>query len=51
MNRATFPPRVRVAALAKDEESTACARVLPSRDLGAAGAVIRPAAIGTPGRR
>lgn len=37
-------------AMANDKVWTSCAMVLPSRDLGAAGAVIRPVAIGVPGQ-
>jgi hypothetical protein len=40
-----------LAAMAKDKVWTACAMVLPSRDLGAAGAAIRPVAIGVPKQR
>lgn len=37
-----------LAAMAKDKVWTSCAMVLPSRDLGAAGAAIRPVAVGVP---
>jgi kynurenine formamidase len=40
-----------LADMAKDRVWTSCAMVLPSRDKGAAGAVIRPVAIGLPGQR
>ena len=40
-----------LAAMAADRVWTSCAMVLPSRDKGAAGAVIRPVAIGVPGQR
>ncbi|HEX2542636.1 MAG TPA: cyclase family protein [Caldimonas sp.] len=40
-----------LAAMARDRVWTSCAMVLPSRDKGAAGAVVRPVAIGIPGRR
>jgi kynurenine formamidase len=40
-----------LAAMAADKVWTSCAMVLPSRDKGAAGAVVRPVAIGVPGRR
>lgn len=40
-----------LAAMAADKVWTSCAMVLPSRDKGAAGAVIRPVAVGVPGRR
>ena len=40
-----------LAAIAADRVWTSCAMVLPSRDKGAAGAVIRPVAIGVPGQR
>jgi len=39
-----------LAAMAADRVWTSCAMVLPSRDKGAAGAVIRPVAIGVPGQ-
>jgi len=37
-----------LAAMAGDKVWTSCAMVLPSRDLGAAGAAIRPVAVGVP---
>jgi hypothetical protein len=37
-----------LAAMAKDKVWTSCAMVMPSRDLGAAGAAIRPVAVGVP---
>jgi hypothetical protein len=37
--------------MASDKVWTSCAMVLPSRDKGAAGAVIRPVAIGMPNQR
>jgi kynurenine formamidase len=37
-----------LAAMAKDKVWTSCAMVLPSRDLGAAGAAIRQVAVGVP---
>lgn len=40
-----------LAAMAADKVWTSCAMVLPSRDKGAAGAVVRPVAIGVPGRK
>jgi len=40
-----------LAEMARDRVWTSCAMVLPSRDKGAAGAVIRPVAIGLPGQR
>ena len=40
-----------LAAMARDRVWTSCAMALPSRDQGAAGAVIRPVAIGLPGQR
>jgi kynurenine formamidase len=40
-----------LAAMAADKVWTSCAMVLPSRDKGAAGAVIRPVAIGVPGQK
>ncbi|MBC5782278.1 cyclase family protein [Ramlibacter sp. USB13] len=40
-----------LAAMAADKVWTSCAMVLPSRDKGAAGAVIRPVAIGVPHQR
>jgi len=40
-----------LAAMARDRVWTSCAMALPSRDKGAAGAVIRPVAIGLPGQR
>src|SRR5678809_1249474 len=40
-----------LAEMAKDRVWTSCAMALPSRDQGAAGAVIRPVAIGLPGQR
>ena len=40
-----------LAAMAGDRVWTSCAMVLPSRDQGAAGAVIRPVAVGLPGQR
>jgi len=40
-----------LAAMAADRVWTSCAMVLPSLDKGAAGAVIRPVAIGLPGQR
>ena len=40
-----------LAAMAQDRVWTSCAMVLPSRDKGAAGAVVRPVAIGLPGQR
>jgi kynurenine formamidase len=40
-----------LAAMAQDKVWTSCAMVLPSRDLGAAGAAIRPVAIGLPNQR
>ena len=40
-----------LAAMAADRVWTSCAMVLPSRDKGAAGAVVRPVAIGLPGQR
>jgi hypothetical protein len=39
-----------LATMANDKVWTSCAMVLPSRDLGAAGAAIRPVAIGMPGQ-
>src|SRR4029078_5638853 len=39
-----------LAEMAKDRVWTSCAMALPSRDQGAAGAVIRPVAIGLPGQ-
>jgi kynurenine formamidase len=40
-----------LAAMAADKVWTSCAMVLPPRDKGAAGAVIRPVAIGVPKQR
>jgi kynurenine formamidase len=40
-----------LAAMAADKVWTSCGMVLPSRDRGAAGAVIRPVAIGVPNQR
>jgi hypothetical protein len=40
-----------LAEMGKDLVWTSCAMALPSRDKGAAGAVIRPVAIGVPGQR
>ncbi len=40
-----------LAAMAQDRVWTSCAMALPSRDQGAAGAVIRPVAVGLPGQR
>jgi kynurenine formamidase len=40
-----------LAAMAADRVWTSCAMVLPSRDKGAAGAVVRPVAIGVPNQR
>ena len=40
-----------LAGMAGDRVWTSCAMVLPSRDKGAAGAVVRPVAIGLPGQR
>lgn len=40
-----------LAAMAADKVWTSCAMVLPSRDKGAAGAVVRPVAIGVPNQR
>jgi len=40
-----------LSAMAGDRVWTSCAMVLPSRDKGAAGAVIRPVAVGRPGQR
>ena len=40
-----------LAAMAKDRVWTSCAMVLPSLDKGAAGAVIRPVAIGVPNQK
>ena len=40
-----------LAAMARDRVWTSCAMALPSRDRGAAGAVIRPVAIGLPNQR
>ncbi len=40
-----------LAAMARDRVWTSCAMALPSRDKGAAGAVVRPVAIGLPGQR
>ena len=40
-----------LAAMAGDQVWTSCAMVLPSLDKGAAGAAIRPVAIGLPGQR
>jgi kynurenine formamidase len=40
-----------LAAMARDRVWTSCAMVLPSRDKGAAGAVIRPVAIGMPNQK
>ena len=40
-----------LAAMAGDRVWTSCAMVLPSRDKGAAGAVVRPVAIGLPNQR
>ncbi len=37
--------------MVRDQVWTSCAMVLPPRDKGAAGAVIRPVAVGVPGRR
>jgi len=37
--------------MAGDRVWTSCAMVLPSRDQGAAGAVLRPVAIGLPDQR
>jgi len=37
-----------LAAMVNDKVWTSCAMVLPSRDLGAAGAAIRPVAVGVP---
>ncbi|MCE9661269.1 MAG: cyclase family protein [Burkholderiales bacterium] len=40
-----------LAAMAADRVWTSCAMALPSRDQGAAGAVVRPVAVGLPGQR
>jgi kynurenine formamidase len=40
-----------LAAMARDRVWTSCAMALPSRDKGAAGAVVRPVAIGLPNQR
>ena len=40
-----------LAAMAGERVWTSCAMVLPSRDKGAAGAVVRPVAVGLPGQR
>ena len=40
-----------LAAMSTDRVWTSCAMVLPSLDKGAAGAVVRPVAIGLPGQR
>jgi kynurenine formamidase len=40
-----------LAEMARDRVWTSCAMALPSRDKGAAGAVLRPVAIGLPGQR
>jgi kynurenine formamidase len=40
-----------LAAMARDKVWTSCAMALPSLDKGAAGAVVRPVAIGLPGQR
>ncbi len=40
-----------LAEMARDRVWTSCAMALPSRDQGAAGAVVRPVAIGLPGQR
>ena len=40
-----------LAAMARDRVWTSCAMALPSRDQGAAGAVVRPVAIGLPDQR
>jgi kynurenine formamidase len=40
-----------LAEMARDRVWTSCAMALPSRDQGAAGAVVRPVAIGQPGQR
>jgi kynurenine formamidase len=40
-----------LAEMARDRVWTSCAMALPSRDQGAAGAVVRPVAIGRPGQR
>ncbi len=40
-----------LASMARDRVWTSCAMALPSRDKGAAGAVVRPVAIGLPGQR
>jgi kynurenine formamidase len=40
-----------LSAMAAERVWTSCAMVLPSRDAGAAGAVVRPVAIGLPGQR
>ena len=40
-----------LAAMAGDRVWTSCAMVLPSLDKGAAGAVVRPVAVGLPGQR
>lgn len=40
-----------LAAMAGDRVWTSCAMVLPSRDKGAAGAVVRPVAIGVPNQK
>jgi kynurenine formamidase len=40
-----------LGAMARDRVWTSCAMALPSRDQGAAGAVVRPVAIGLPGQR
>lgn len=40
-----------LAGMARDRVWTSCAMALPSRDKGAAGAVVRPVAIGLPGQR
>jgi len=39
-----------LAAMAKDKAWASFAMVLPSRDLGAAGAAIHPVAVGVPGQ-
>jgi len=50
MNRPSSLEDVNLAAMAKDKLWTSSALVLPSRDLGAAGAAIHPVAVGVPGQ-
>lgn len=42
---------LKLAELARDQVWTSCAMVLPPLDKGAAGAAVRPVAVGVPGRR